>query len=104
MEVEVCQALLAEVVLVDSSAVLFVRYTWVPSTYACRVRREACVCILQLRVVKMESCVKLFVDTAVMSTALKALQSSVLAYRYRPPHTSAHVPTHAASRMLSTSR
>jgi hypothetical protein len=31
---------------------------------------------LQLRVVKMESCVKLFVDTAVMSTALKALQSS----------------------------
>ena len=59
---------------------------------------------LQLRVVKMESCVKLFVDTAVMSTALKALQSSVLAYRYRPPHTSAHVPTHAASRMLSTSR
>ena len=92
-----CQALLAEVV--DSSDALFVRalHVRVPS-------KEGGMCILQLRVVKMESCVKLFVDTAVMSTALKALQSSVLAYRYRPPHTSAHVPTHAASRMLSTSR
>ena len=34
---------------------------------------------LHLRLVKMESCVKLFVDTAVMSTALKALQSSRIA-------------------------
>ena len=52
-------------------------------------------CILQLSV-KMESCVKLSVDTAVMSTALNSSHNSRIG-----PHTSAHVPTHAAARMLS---
>ena len=47
--------------------------------------KEEGMCILQLRVVKMESCVKLFVDTAVMSTALKALQSSRIGRHTRAP-------------------
>ena len=62
-----CQALLAEVV--DSSDALFVRalHVRVPSKEGGSASCSS---------VKMESCVKLFVDTAVMSTALKALQSS----------------------------
>ena len=39
---------------------------------------------------------KLSVDTAVMSTVLNSSHNSRIG-----PHTSAHVPTHAAARMLS---